>query len=213
MNTPLTSRPRAPYALALILGSMATALSIPAANAAPGDWLIRAGVHQVDPKSDNSPIVSVKSDESLTLSGSYFFTDRIAVEVLAAFPFKHAITLNADGSEVAETRHLPPTVTLQYHFLPDAAVRPYVGAGLNYTTFFDEKTRGALTGTRLSLDDSFGLAAEVGVDIALNDNWALNLNIRWFDIDTDARLDGADLGSVKIDPYGYGLMFTRRLRF
>lgn len=213
MNTPLTHRPRLPYALAWILSSMAAALSLPEAHAAPGDWLIRAGVHQIDPKSDNSPIVSVKSDESLTLSASYFFTDRIAVEVLAALPFKHAITLNADGSEVAETRHMPPTITLQYHFLPDMAFRPYVGAGLNYTVFYDEKTRGALAGTRLSLKESFGLAAEAGVDIALNDDWALNLSIRWFDIDTDATLDGAPLGSVEIDPYAYGLMFSRKLRF
>jgi outer membrane protein len=53
----------------------------------------------------------------------------------------------------------------------------------------------------------------VGVDIALNNDWALNLSIRWFDIDTDARLDGADLGTVEVDPYAYGLMFTRKLRF
>lgn len=178
-----------------------------------GDWLIRAGVHQIDPKSDNHPVVGVEADESFSLSASYFFTDRIAVEVLAAYPFTHAITLNADGSNVGETQHMPPTVSLQYHFLPDAAFRPYAGAGLNYTVFFDEETRGALAGTRLSLADSWGLAAEVGVDIALSDDWALNLNIRWFDIDTDATLDGADLGAVEIDPYAYGLMFTRKFRF
>lgn len=183
------------------------------ASAQGGDWLIRAGIHQVDPKSDNHPVVGVKSDESFSLSGTYFLTDRVAIELLGAYPFTHTITLNADGSEVGETTHLPPTLSLQYHFLPDAAFRPYVGAGLNYTFFYDEQTHGALEGTTLSLDNSFGLAAEVGVDIALNNDWALNLSIRWFDIDTDARLDGADLGTVEVDPYAYGLMFTRKLRF
>ena len=74
------------------------------------------------------------------------------------------------------------------------------------------KRRRALTGTKLSLDNSFGLTAEVGMDIALNDDWAVNLNARWFDIDSDARLDGADLGTVEVDPLVYGIMLTRKLR-
>lgn len=110
------------------------------------------------------------------------------MEVFAAAPFNHVITLNADGSRVAKTKHIPPTLSLQYHFLPQSSVRPYIGAGVNYTVFFDETTRGALEGTRLELRDSFGFAAE-------------------------ARLNGADLGTVQIDPYAYGLMLTRRLRF
>lgn len=182
-------------------------------SAAAGDWLIRAGVHQVDPKSNNHPVVSVDAAPSLTLSGSYFLTDHLALEVLGAYPFTHDIKLRADGSEVAKTTHLPPTVSLQYHFSPNGQFRPYVGAGLNYTIFYSEKTKGALTGTKLSLDNSVGLSAEFGVDIALNNDWAINLNARWFDIDTKARLDGADLGTVEVDPYAYGLMITRKLRF
>jgi outer membrane protein len=203
-----------PYPIAsIVLSALVLTLFVGTAQAAGGDWLIRAGAHQVDPKSNNHPVVGVRSDESFTLSGTYFFTDHIAIELLGAYPFTHDITLNADGSEVGQTTHLPPTLSLQYHFLPDAAFRPYVGAGLNYTFFYDEETRGALEGTTLSLDNSFGLAAEVGIDIAFNEDWALNLNIRWFDIDTDARLNGDDLGTVEVDPFAYGLMFTRKLRF
>ena len=196
-----------------VLLAGAVALSSAVAQAAAGDWLVRAGVHQVDPKSNNHPVVAVDSAPSLTISGSYFLTDHLAIEVLGAYPFTHDIKLRADGSEVAETTHLPPTVSLQYHFAPQANIRPYVGAGLNYTFFYDEKTKGALAGTKLSLDNSFGLSAEVGVDIAINDNWAVNLNARWFDIDTKARLDGAALGTVEVDPYAYGLMITRKIRF
>jgi len=189
------------------------ALTTGVAQAASGDWLIRAGVHNVDPKSNNHPVVKADDAPSLTISGSYFFTDNIAVEVLGAYPFTHDVLLKADGSEVAEITHLPPTVSLQYHFAPEATIRPYIGAGLNYTFFYDEKTKGALTGTKLSLDNSFGLAAEVGVDFALNNDWAINLNARWMDIDSDARLDGADLGTVEVDPMVYGVMITRKLRF
>jgi outer membrane protein len=88
-----------------------------------------------------------------------------------------------------------------------------VGAGLNYTTFFEEKTSGPLAGSKLELDSSFGLSAEIGMDVALTDNWAVNFNVRWFDIDSDAKLDGADLGTVEIDPYAYGVMFTRKVRY
>ena len=195
------------------LVAAALALTSGAAQAAAGDWLIRAGVHNVDPKSNNHPVVKADDAPSVTISGSYFLTENVAVEVLGAYPFTHDVLLKSDGSKAGEITQLPPTLSLQYHFAPDAKVRPYVGAGLNYTFFYDEKTTGALTGTKLSLDNSFGLTAEVGVDIALNDDGAVNLNARWFDIDSDARLDGADLGTVEVDPLVYGIMLTRKLRF
>ncbi len=194
------------------LVAAALALTSGTAQAAAGDWLIRAGVHNVDPKSNNHPVVKADDAPSVTISGSYFLTENVAVEVLGAYPFTHDVLLKSDGSKAGEITQLPPTLSLQYHFAPDAKVRPYVGAGLNYTFFYDEKTTGALTGTKLSLDNSFGLTAEVGVDIALNDDWAVNLNARWFDIDSDARLDGADLGTVEVDPLVYGIMLTRKLR-
>lgn len=200
------------YGAALVAGLMAVGNTT--AMAGEGDWLFRFGAHQVDPKSNNHPVVNVDSGTSFTFSATYFYTDYFAVEVLGAAPFNHDIRLNADGSRVAKTRHLPPTISAQWHFAPDAQTfRPYVGAGLNYTLFFDEKTSGALSGTRLKLDDSIGVSAEVGMDVALNENWAVNFNIRWFDIDSDAQLDGADLGTVEIDPYAYGVMFTRKLSF
>ena len=127
-----------------------------------------------------------------------------AVEVLAAYPFEHDIALVDDGSKVGSTKHLPPTVSLQYHFLPDSTFQPYIGAGINYTTFFSEKTYGLLEGSSLSLDSSWGLAAEVGADFMLGDTWFLNVNVRYIDIETDAKLDGDPLGTVAIDPMVYG---------
>lgn len=171
-----------------------------------GDWLWRFGASTVDPKSNNHAIVGVDSASSFTTNIAWMFTDHFSVEVLAAYPFEHDITLNGtNGTKVASTKHLPPTVSVQYHFMPDRTFKPYIGAGINYTTFFNTKTFGALEGTDLDLGDSFGLAGEIGADIILNDTWFLNASFRYIDIETDAKLDGAKLGAVKIDPYVYGI--------
>lgn len=170
-----------------------------------GDWLWRFGASNVDPKSDNHDVVSVDSAASFTTNVAWMMSDHFSVEILAAYPFEHDITLNgSNGTKVASTKHLPPTVSVQYHFMPDRTFKPYIGAGINYTTFFSTKTTGPLAGTDLDLDDSFGLAAEIGADIILNDTWFLNASFRYIDIETDAKLDGAKLGTVKIDPYVYG---------
>jgi outer membrane protein len=174
------------------------------------DWLVRVGVHSVNPKSDNHPVVNVDSGQMLTFNVTYKYTDNWGVELLAALPFSHDINLNANGTQVGKTKHLPPTLSLQYHFAPQATIRPYVGVGLNYTLFFEEKTQGALAGTKLELDPSFGLAGQVGMDVALNDKWFVNADVRYIDIDSDAKLNGASLNTVNIDPYVIGVSIGRR---
>lgn len=174
-----------------------------------GDWLVRAGGHTVQPKSENHSVVNVDAAQSLTFNFTYLVTRNWGVEVLAALPFSHDINLNG-GGKVGETKHLPPTVSVQYHFLPDSKVRPYVGVGLNGTIFFSEKTTGALAGSKLSLDSSFGPAAQVAVDFAVSDAWFINVDARWMDIDTDVELNGASLGTVEIDPYAFGVSLGRR---
>ncbi len=168
-----------------------------------GDWLFRIGGSVVDPKSNNGDIVDVDDDSSITFTFSYMMTENWAIDVLAAWPFEHAINLK-DGPRVGKTKHLPPTVSVQYHFLPSADFQPYVGLGVNYTNFFDEETTGDLEGVDLSLDDSWGLAAQVGFDWMLGDKWFFNLDARWIDIETDASLDGRFLEKVEIDPIVYG---------
>jgi outer membrane protein len=168
-----------------------------------GDWLVRFGGSYVNPASNNHPLVSVDSASSLTFNFSYMMTRNWSVEVLAAYPFEHDITL--DGAKVASTKHLPPTVTLQYHFMPDAKFQPYVGAGVNYTTFFSQKTYGPLEGADLSLGDSWGLAGEIGADFMLNDTWFLNGSIRYIGIETDAKLNSDSIGDVSIDPWVYSI--------
>ncbi|MDJ0711340.1 MAG: OmpW family outer membrane protein [Woeseiaceae bacterium] len=181
-------------------------VALPAQAYEKGDWLVRVGAGMVDPKSDNSPVANVDSGTSLVVNGTYFFTPNVGFEVLAAWPFSHDVKLAADGTKVGETKHLPPTFSLQYHFTTETNFRPYVGLGLNYTTFFDEETTGALAGTSLSLDDSFGVAAQVGADFDVSDNMFMNVDIRWINIETEADIPEVPLNfDVEIDPMVYSI--------
>ena len=186
----------------LVAGSLLSS-GLQAAEA--GDWLVRVGVGNVDPKSNNGNVVSVDSGTALVFNGTYMFTDTLGLEVLASTPFSHDIKLAADGTAVGETKHLPPTVSLNYHFDTASPFNPYVGAGINYTLFFDEKTEGPLAGVDLDLDGSFGLAVQAGFDYDISDRMFINLNARWIDIDTDAKANGAPVETVEIDPLVYSL--------
>lgn len=158
---------------------------------------------------DGTLPVRVDTDVKPTLTFEYFVRDNLGVEVIAAWPFEHDISIAGLGT-VGSTKQLPPTVSLQYHFNTKGKVSPFLGAGVNYTTFFSEDTRGALAGSKLKLDDSWGLAAHAGVDFALNERSAIRIDARWIDIDTDVKLDGADLGTVNIDPIVYGAAYVMK---
>jgi len=191
--------------IALIsIALLATAAATPALAMDQGDWLIRFGLSNVDPKSNNHPAVSVDSATSVTFNFTYMMTDNWAVEVLAAYPFKHDIYL-VGGPEVGSTKHLPPTVSLQYHFMPASTFQPYIGLGVNYTDFFSEKLYGPLEGASLSLDSSWGFAGEIGADIMLGETWFLNGSLRYIGIESDATVNGEPFGKVKIDPWVYGV--------
>lgn len=165
---------------------------------------MRGGLSQIAPKSDNGQLtvgdITVDNSIGPSLNVAYYFSPNWAVDVLAALPFEHDFSIN--GAEAGNTKHLPPTVTLQYHFLPQAKVQPFVGVGLNYTLFMDEQLN---SGNKLELDDSFGLAAQVGVDVPLNQQWRVGFDARFVDIDSDAKVDGQSIGEINIDPIVYSL--------
>jgi len=197
----MTKAPTVTALAALMLGSSGLAFAYDS-----GDWIVRFGVSTVAPKSNNHPIVDVDDGTSLTFNAARMLNERWSVELLAAAPFKHDIDLK-DGTKVGSTEHLPPTVSLQYHLNPQGAFQPYVGLGVNFTTFFSEKTLNDLEGVNLSLDNSWGLAGEIGADFRLNNNgnWLINVSVRYIDIETKAKLDGASVGDVDISPMVYGL--------
>jgi len=195
-----------PFKPSLLIAASLAAATLAASSQAfaygAGDFFTRLGVAQVTPKNDNGALadgalavdVQDKTDFAFTLG--YRFHDKMGVELLAALPFKHDIALN--GENLASTKHLPPTLTLQYYPLggTQARVQPYIGAGINYTRFSDEQ----LAIGELDLDDSWGLAGQLGIDLLIDDNWALNAAAWYLDIDTDATVNGAAAGTVEIDP-------------
>lgn len=199
----------------LLAGLAASFASVPALAQSKGDWTVAVGAHQVAPKSDNGRLVGgtleadVGKDIKPTFTAEYFIADNLGIEVLAALPFEHDIALRGLG-RVGSTKHLPPVISLQYHFNSQGTLSPFVGAGINYTRFFSTDTRGALAGSELELDDSWGLALHAGVDYKLSDRGALRVNLRWIDIDTEARLDGNRIGTVNIDPLVYGVAYVHR---
>jgi OOP family OmpA-OmpF porin len=183
-----------------------SSLLAPGALAEQGDWLVRAGASVVDPKSDNLSLapgttLQVDEDTQLTFDVTYMFRRHWGAELLASNVWNHGLFVRTPTgtAPLGEVEHLPPTLSLQYHFNPDGRFRPYVGLGLNYTLLFNEKP------AALSVDNSFGPAAQLGLDVGLNDRWFLNLSARYIDIDADARLGGASIGSVEVDPYVYGI--------
>ncbi len=198
----------------------ATALTMTTAFAVPaGTWSVAAGAHMVDPKSDNGTVVnntlSVDVDDDIrpTISGEYFIANNVGIELLAAIPFHHDFTLNdAAGNEVltGSTQHLPPTLSLQYHFDYDNMplnIKPFVGVGVNYTTFFKERIS---DGADLDLDDSVGVAGHVGIDIPYAATEAFRIDARYMDIKTDASLNGTDIGEIDISPWVYGVAFVKQ---
>ncbi|MGB5854319.1 MAG: OmpW family outer membrane protein [Oceanisphaera sp.] len=182
---------------------VAAALLAPSAFAhQAGDILVRGGAVMVSPSNDSSNTLDVQSNTQLGLTFSYMLTDNWGVELLAATPFSHSVHADAFGGEVAKVKHLPPSLMAQYYFGDaQSKVRPYVGAGVNYTFFFDEEGRGALAGTKVEADDSWGLAAQAGLDMAVTENLFVNGSIWYMDIDTEVT---TAVGSfdTSIDPIG-----------
>ena len=199
---------------ALLAASLAV-VALPAAAQSAGDWTLGIGVHQVDPKSDNGALaggtlpLSIDSAARPSITFEYFIRDNLGIEVLGALPFKHDIAVKGVG-KVGQAKHLPPTVTLQYHFNHQGKVSPLLGVGLNYTTFFSEDTTGALDGTRLALGDSWGLAAHAGLDFKVSERGSVRVDVRWADIDTRVKVNGASMGTANIDPLVYGAAYVLR---
>lgn len=178
------------------------------ANAAQGDWLGRARIININPDASSSALnLDVDTQTTLELDFSYFLSNNLALELILATK-KHEVT--AGGVPVGTVKHLPPTLTLQYHFSPDAAFRPYVGAGLNYTRFYDVN----LGGGTLTVDNSsWGGALQAGFDIPLNKTFFLNVDVKKIWMDTDVRVvaTGATAANLKINPLiigvGVGMKF------
>ena len=198
----------------LLVAAVLATMPLAAHAAEDGPWIFRVGAHVVQPKSNNGTLADgtlkadVENNWRPTFSLEYMLTPNLGIDVLAAFPFAHDVKLN--GVKAADVKHLPPTVGVNWHFNPNGTVNPFVGVGLNYTRFFSIDETGPLEGTRLDLDDSFGIAAHVGIDFWLSSSWAVTVDARWMDIDTKVKVNGAKVGTVNIDPIAFGVSAAYR---
>ena len=195
----------------LISALLTSALALGAAPAlaqSQGDWTVGFGVSNINPKSDNGTIagfdVDVDDATRPIFTVEYFMWDNIGIELLASTPFKHDISL--DGNKVASTKHLPPTLSLNYHIPTQSAWKPYIGAGVNYTIFWDE----SLSGGNLDLDNSWGFAVQAGLDYQIRSDSAIRFNVRYIDIDADAKVNGTSVGTAKIDPVVFSVSYVHR---
>jgi len=226
---------KSPLALAVLLAAGSWAM--PGMAYEQGDWIVRVGAANVDPDTDSDKIdiaglatlegVDVDDNTQLGLTLTYMLTDIWAVELLAATPFNHDISVKGAPVEAGSTKHLPPTLTFMWYPMggKDSKFQPFVGAGVNYTYFWDEDVDKELeaalgiitepvTGStdpvpaKLDLDDSWGVAARAGFDYNFNEHWGLNAGVWWIDIDTEATIK-TDLANVKfdveLDPWVYML--------
>jgi len=215
-----------------LLGASLVALALvaPAAHAyQAGDMILRAGAITTAPnessgdlKFDGNKVSGTKatldSDTQLGLTFAYMLTDHIGLELLAATPFKHTVGVKGLGGgldgKLADIKQLPPTLSLQYYPMePNSRFQPYAGVGINYTLFFDEDLSSARKQqgfSNLKLQDSVGIAGQLGMDYMLTENLLVNASVWYVDIDTKASVNGPTaLGysktkvDVDVDPWVY----------
>lgn len=173
-----------------------------------GPWLVRVRAVHLDPANKSDPIGGIGASDRLTINSktipevdiSYFFTPNWATELVLTYPQKQKVSL--DGAEIGTFKHLPPTLTLQYHFTPQKTISPYVGAGINYTRISSVKL---LNGAADLENSSLGIALQAGVDFKLDKNWSLNLDVKKVQIRSDVNTAAGQLSAVKIDPWLIGV--------
>jgi len=177
-----------------------------------GDIVVRGRILQVAPQDDSGSIragvtsvansgASVNSDVIPELDFTYMLAPNWGVELILGYS-DHDVKAKLEGvniGKVADIKVLPPTLTLQYHFSPTSNIRPYAGVGVNYTHYFDTKSTGGLDGQGLEIDDSFGLSLQAGVDVDINEDWFVNFDVKYIDMDADAEFKDAAGDKTKVD--------------
>ena len=170
--------------------------------------MIRARIIDVVPDESASTTiggdVKISNDVVPELDFTYFVTDNIALELIAGTT-RNEVSHTPTGIDLGKVSLLPPTLTLQYHFMPKERFSPYIGAGLNYTFFYNEDPAAGSAVTSIDYDDSFGYALQAGMDYAVADNWYLNLDVKKIFLSTDVSMNGGTIrADVDIDPWIFG---------
>lgn len=204
-------------AIAAIVGSSAAL-----AQQAEGNWMMRIRAVDIQPIKKSDPIAAlalpsnavwVDSKVIPEVDFTYFFSKNLAAELILTYPQKLDVQVNGVG-RVGNFKALPPTLTLQYHFAPEANFRPYVGAGINYTIISSVNLPvvNTLTANSSTLSkSSLGGALQVGFDYKVGKNSYLNFDIKKTFINADLKVGGNKVSKVTLDPVlvgiGWGFRF------
>ena len=181
-------------------------------------WQVR--VRALGVITENSGSVNGISGSDLSYSDTvvpelditYYFTDNIAAELILGTTFAD---VNGEGTidglgKIGSAWLLPPTLTLQYHFTNFGDFKPYVGAGVNYTIFYNQSSDSA---DKLHIENTFGLAVQAGFDYMLDDHWGVNLDVKklFLEPDYDVTVAGNKLhGTAELNPWLIGAGITYR---
>jgi outer membrane protein len=190
---------------------------------AQGAWLVRTRAILVDPIASSSSIKptlgghadDISTEATVEFDVNYFFTKNISTELILATTKHNVEARNTVLGDVnlGTVNLLPPTLTALYHFFPESRVSPYIGAGINYTYFYSVNP--GSVATSVDYKNSIGPALQAGFDVALNNHWSLNADVKKLYINSDVTVEtGGALPtqktSVDINPFVFGVGFGYR---
>jgi len=188
----------------LIITAAVCALVSGAAIADQGPWMVRARAVNLDMANKDSTGLGLSVDNKTIpeIDISYFINKNVAVEVVLTVPQKQTVSSSALAADIGTFKHLPPTVTLQYHFDNFTGFTPYVGAGVNYTKI----TQTHLLNGDATLDShSWGSAFQAGVDFPIDKNLSFNIDVKKVNLKTDVYVSGVNSGTLKLNPLLVGV--------
>ncbi len=215
---------KTPYSL--VAAAMAVALGSPALAQKAGSWSASVGVTQLSPQVSSGNLTapslpntqaSVNSNTQLTGAVNYMVTDNLALSVPLGFGFKHQVTgagAIAGAGKLADTKALPITLLGQYRFMaPDAAWRPYVGAGLTYANFYDTKGTAVLTAitnpggpaTTISFKSKLVPTVQLGMVFSLGSAWYIDAHYTKTFLKTTGTLSTGQTLDMRLNPNSYSL--------
>lgn len=192
--------------------ALAAAAALPAVQAQDtGNWVVRGRILSLDSADRDSTGLGLSVNNKVfpEVDIGYFFSPNLAAELILTYPQKHDVRSN--GANIGSFKHLPPTLTLQYHFTGLGPFRPYLGAGVNYTRLSSVKFDPVVAALGPTLKkNSWGLALQAGVDMPIGGGWLLNLDLKKVQIGTTVYSNGASAGKFKVDPLLLGIGFGKR---
>lgn len=192
-------------ALSLAIAAAIGIAALPASAADLSNLMVRARAVNLDMANKSDAIAGVAPADAITVNDktipevdlTWFFTPNVSAELILTYPQKQ--TVSVGGAAIGTFKHLPPTLTLQYRPFPNAAIQPYVGAGVNLTYTMNNNM--TALGKRVTLDAySLKPALQVGVDIPVDKKWSINVDVKKIWLGSDVYLDGTKISHVKLDP-------------